>query len=210
MVEDGHLEAQVSRSPTHDANNDWQDETRDANEHATGGKERHSSGQANIHANAVAEKQSPYNDHQQPAWLNAVENFSPLWFAIPMNTGILAILMHQNPYQFHGLYTLSTIMYVFDLVLFVAMAIMTSLRWTLRRKQAWKQTANSVDEIGFHAAPPIAFLTLTTLTALIVSNCYWGGHAWSLVAYVMFWFGFAWITITCRSSRLFPDYLIDV
>ena len=39
---------------------------------------------------------------------------------------------------------------------------------------------------------PIAFMTLTTLTGLIASNSYWGGYAFTIVSYVMWWIEVAW------------------
>lgn len=87
----------------------------------------------------------------------------------------------------------------FSLIWFVLICTMTILRWTLYPQAAQQKTAASVDEISFHAAAPIGFQTLTSLTGIIVSNAYWGGHAWSLLAYVMWWFGMAWILITCMS-----------
>ena len=134
---------------------------------------------------------------RKSAFQNTLENFTPMWFALPMNTGILAILMRLLPYQFNGLPVLSTIMYLFDLTLFVVISSVTILRWTLYPKAAQQKTAASIDEISFLGAAPIAFLTLTGLTGIIVSNAYWGGHAWSLVAYVMWWFGMAWMLATC-------------
>ena len=108
--------------------------------------------------------------------------------------------MHLLPYQFNGLPVLSTIMYLLDLVLFLLVCTMTILRWTLYPKTARRKAAASLDEISFLGAAPIAFLTLTSLTGLIVSNAYWGGHAWSLVAYVMWWFGMTWMLITCMND----------
>lgn len=136
---------------------------------------------------------------RKSAFRNTVENFSLIWFVLTIDTGILAILMQLLPYQFNGLSVLSTIMYLFNLVLFVLICTMTILRWTLYPQAAQQKTAASVDEISFHAAAPIGFQTLTSLTGIIVSNAYWGGHAWSLLAYVMWWFGMAWILITCMS-----------
>ena len=136
---------------------------------------------------------------RKSAFRNTVENFSQIWFVLTIDTGILAILMQLLPYQFNGLSVLSTIMYLFNLVLFVLICTITILRWTLYPQAAQQKTAASVDEISFHAAAPIGFQTLTALTGIIVSNAYWGGHAWSLVAYVMWWFGMAWILITCMS-----------
>ena len=121
---------------------------------------------------------------------NTLENFTSTWFVIPMNTGILAIIMHQLPYQFNGLPVLCTIMYLVALTLFVIISFMTILRW------AQPKTTASVDEMSFLATAPITFLTLTSLTGLIVSNAYWGGYAWSLVAYTMWWIGTFWTLAT--------------
>ena len=135
---------------------------------------------------------------RKSAFQNTLENFTPIWFVIPLNTGILGILMHLLPYQFRGLLVLSTIMYLADLTFFVIICSLTILRWILYTKAVQQKTAASVDEISYLGAAPIAFLTITSLTGLIVSNASWGGHAWSLVAYVMWWFGMAWMLITCK------------
>ena len=139
---------------------------------------------------------------QKSAFQNTLENFTPLWFVIPMNTGILGILMHQLPYQFNGLPVLSTIMYLLDLTIFAIVCCMTILRWALYPKAAQRKTAASIDEIAFLGAAPITFLTLASLTGLIVSNAYWGGHAWSIVAYVMWWIGMSWMLTTCTDADI--------
>lgn len=153
---------------------------------------------------APKEKEDHTHDRRgkqrKSAFQNTLENFTPLWFALCMNTGILGIIMYLLPYQFNGLPVLSTIMYLFDLTLFVVISAMTILRWILYPKAAQQKTAASIDELSFLGAAPIAFLTLTSLTGLIVSNAYWGGHAWSLVAYVMWWFGMAWMLVTCTDT----------
>ena len=141
-----------------------------------------------------------HGERQKSAFQNSLENFTPVWIAIPMNTGILSILMHQLPYQFHGLQVLSTIMYLLDITLFVMVCCVTILRWTLYPRVAQRKTAASIDELAFLGAGPITLLTLASLTGLIVSNSYWGGHAWSLVAYVMWWIGVLWMMVTCTIS----------
>ena len=163
--------------------------------------------QVNSHRDTMDRPPEAAEDHaferrgelRKSAFRNTVENFSQIWFVLTIDTGILAILMQLLPYQFNGLSVLSTIMYLFNLVLFVLICMVTILRWTLYPQAAQQKIAASVDEISFHAAAPIGFQTLTSLTGIIVSNAYWGGHAWSLVAYVMWWFGMAWILITCMS-----------
>ena len=140
-------------------------------------------------------------------WKNLVENFSPVWFTLPMNTGVLAIAMYLLPYQFSALHTLSAIMFVFAIFLFTIIAVMTIIRWTSYFRVAIQKTTDNVDEICFLSAAPIGFLVLTSLTGLIVSNTPWGGHAFTVVAHVMWWFGTAWMLITCKCSvtRCFPS-----
>ena len=115
---------------------------------------------------------------RKSAFQNTLENFTSMWFVLPMNTGLLGILTRLLPYQFNGLPVLSTIMYMLDFTLSVIICTMTM-------KIAQRKTAANVDESSFLGTVPIAFLTLTSLTGLVVSNAYWGGHAWSLVAYTM-------------------------
>lgn len=143
---------------------------------------------------------SPRCNQPKSAFQNTLENFTSTWFVIPMNTGILAIIMHQLPYQFNGLPVLCTIMYLVALTLFVIISFLTILRWTLYAKAAQPKTAASVDEMSFLATAPITFLTLTSLTGLIVSNAYWGGYAWSLVAYTIWWIGMFWTLTTGGNS----------
>ena len=133
-------------------------------------------------------------------WESTIINFSAQWFALPMSTGILAIIMHLLPYQFHGLPVLATIMFVLDIILFVLVSILFIIKWTVYPHTAVQKTAGNLDEIGFFGAAPISFLTITALVGIIVSNSYWGGHAWMLVAYVMWWFGMIWMFITCKST----------
>lgn len=57
-------------------------------------------------------------------------------------------------------------------------------------------TANTPSELAAWSCPVIAFLLLASLTALIPSNAGWGGHGFSILAYVMYWIGVAWMLVT--------------
>lgn len=109
-----------------------------------------------------------------------------------MNSGILGILTHQCPYQFPGLSIISTIFYVFDLVLFIFFSVVFVLRFALYRLSAYKEIVSNQADLMLFACWPIAFMTLTTLTGLICSNANWGRHAFTLVAYVMWWIECGW------------------
>lgn len=109
-----------------------------------------------------------------------------------MNIGLISSLTHICPYQFYGLYIISTILYVIALTLFVLFFIIFGLRLALYFEQTVHEITTNVQELCFTAAMPISFMVLTSLTATIVSNSFWGGHAFTLVAYVMWWISVGW------------------
>ena len=51
-------------------------------------------------------------------------------------------------------------------------------------------------ELGSYAIPPIALMIMAALTASRVSTAYRGGHAFTVVAYVLWWIGVAWVFLT--------------
>jgi len=105
--------------------------------------------------------------------------------------------MHQNPYQFNGLGIISTIFYILDIAIFIIIASITLLRLFLYPKVAHSKASGSMEEIGFYGAAPIAFLTIAALTGLIPSQAGWGGHSFTILAYVLYWIGAAWMLMTC-------------
>ncbi|KAK0318851.1 hypothetical protein LTR82_010273 [Friedmanniomyces endolithicus] len=118
-----------------------------------------------------------------------IENFSFLWFTLSMDTGILSILMHQLPYQFRGLGVLSTIMFVFNVVLFAIFFAILMLRVILYPRALVQSVTSDITECATMSTPVIAWFTITAQIGLTVSQASWGGHAWFLVAYVFWWIG---------------------
>lgn len=113
-----------------------------------------------------------------------------------MNSGVLGILTHQNPYQFSGLQVISTIFYILDLLLFIIFSVIFIARFVVFKREAYQEIISSQSDLMLMACWPIAWMTLTTLTPLIVSNASWGGHAWSIVGYVMWWIALTWSLLT--------------
>ena len=145
----------------------------------------------NDHPNGHADKEAQAPP-KRSLFRALVQDFSPVWFTWVMNIGLIALLTHTCPYQFHGLYIISTILYVTALTLFVLFCIIMGLRFALYFKQAVTEISTDVQELCFTACMPISWMVLTTLTAVIVSNAHWGGHAFTIVAYVMWWISVAW------------------
>lgn len=93
--------------------------------------------------------------HEPPGRLQKfVKTFSPMWFTWCMNAGILGLLTHQSPYQFPGLQVISTIFYIFDLVLFVLFSSLFILRFLMYRGQAYHAITADPMSIMFVACWP--------------------------------------------------------
>ena len=109
-----------------------------------------------------------------------------------MNSGALSGLIHNCPYDFNGRYVIAGVLFVINLVLFTVFSIIFCLRFIWFKGDAYKEIVNSMPELTFTPCWPISFMTLTTGVAVVVSNTSWGGHPFSVVAFVMFWIVSFW------------------
>lgn len=75
-------------------------------------------------------------------------------------------------------------------------------RWIVYPHVAVRRAMSNPDELLAYAILPIALMTIAGLTATQVSTASWGGHSFTLVAYVLWWIGCAWVFIT--SLVVFP------
>lgn len=100
------------------------------------------------------------------------------------------------PYPAHWLVVLATILYVTEIVLFFTFLALIIAKWVVYPHVAVRRIMSDPDELGTYAIPPIALMTIGALTITQVSEGPWGGHAFTLVGYVVWWIGVAWIFIT--------------
>lgn len=61
---------------------------------------------------------------------------------------------------------------------------------------AVRRVMSNPEEMGTYAIPPIALMVMASLTITQVSDGPWGGHAFTLVGYVVWWIGLAWTFVT--------------
>jgi tellurite resistance protein TehA-like permease len=106
------------------------------------------------------------------------------------------ILNSPFPYASPWQVTLASVLYVFELVLFIVFSILLIARWIMYPHVAIRRALGDPDELCSYAIPPIVLLTISALTATQVSKADWGGHAFTLVAYVLWWIGTAWMFLT--------------
>lgn len=67
------------------------------------------------------------------AFIDKVPSFTFAWFATTMATGGIATLLNAQPYQFTGLKTIGKVVFIYDLVLFVAFTAMICTRFMMFR-----------------------------------------------------------------------------
>lgn len=53
------------------------------------------------------------------------------WFTLTMSTGGIALLLAVTPHKFHGLITIGTLVFIFDLVLFVLLSTLILTRFIM-------------------------------------------------------------------------------
>ena len=66
----------------------------------------------------------------RPYWLIHISSFTFAWFATTMATGGIATLLNAQPNQFPGLKTIGKVVFIYDLVLFVAFTALATLAAT--------------------------------------------------------------------------------
>ncbi|KAK3057512.1 hypothetical protein LTR09_001696 [Extremus antarcticus] len=109
-----------------------------------------------------------------------------------MNAGAIAELLHQCPYRFNGIDILANIFFVVGLVLYLVFSGIFIARFVWFGRDAYEEIVTNMADLTFVACWAIAFMTLTSNVALIVSTAWWGGYPFSIVAYVMVWFVQFW------------------
>jgi tellurite resistance protein TehA-like permease len=115
-----------------------------------------------------------------------------------MDTGIISIIMNILPWQFQGLGIISTIMFVFNLVLFVAFSVLALIRLFTFPKHVKSETLNALEELSYQGAPAIAYLTLVAQVSLTCSTAW--GFRLTILAYVLWWIGLVWTVVLCSAS----------
>ncbi|KAH6618504.1 voltage-dependent anion channel-domain-containing protein [Boeremia exigua] len=135
--------------------------------------------------------------HATGKWGAALESFKPIWFASAISTGGLALILAAPfPYSAPWQLRLSSVLFVFEIVLFALFCVLTLARWIVFPHVAVRRALSDPDELCSYAIPPIVLMTISALTATQVSTTEWGGHAFTLVAYVLWWIGMFWMFLT--------------
>ena len=113
---------------------------------------------------------------------SVILHFTPSWFSVTMGTGIISILLHTAPHQFHGQLVVSTVFYVLNISLFVLFLALSIARYTLY-PWVWMVMLRHPTQSLFLGTFPMGLATIVNATVLIAVPVW--GHwatdlAWSL------------------------------
>ncbi|EEP77843.1 predicted protein [Uncinocarpus reesii 1704] len=115
----------------------------------------------------------------------ALYSFSSQWFLVPQGMGILAVILHQLPYQFRGLGVISKVIWVYTIVLLGLGLGLYLLRILLYPRHVAHQLRHSILETSCLASISIAFTSIIQMISLTVVREW--GPAWGLVAFILWW-----------------------
>lgn len=125
----------------------------------------------------------------------ALWNFSSQWFLVPQGTGIIAVTLHQSDCQFHGLKTISQIVWVYTIVLLSSFVFLYLLRILLYPRHVANRLRTSIIETSCLASISISFETIIQMIALSIVHDW--GPAWGIVTYVLWWTDTAMAVVSC-------------
>jgi tellurite resistance protein TehA-like permease len=109
-------------------------------------------------------------------------SFSSQWFLIPQGTGIVAIILRQLKYQFHGLETISEILWVYTIVLLSVFLLVYILQICVYPRHVADECRSKISETSCLVSIGIALTTITQMISLQLVR-EWGA-SWGIVAYV--------------------------
>ena len=66
---------------------------------------------------------------EERAWHNVVRNFTPSWFSVCMGTGVVSILLHNLPYNAHGIWYISVVVFGLNVFLFLCFSAISLARY---------------------------------------------------------------------------------
>jgi tellurite resistance protein TehA-like permease len=117
-----------------------------------------------------------------------------------MDTGVLAIDIHQFAYPSQWTHVIATILFVLELILYIVFASIYFLRWTVYRRSTFTSTYLDPEQIALQACPAISWLTITILVHLVCSESW--GYGFAILAFVMWWIALIWLTLICATLFL--------
>jgi C4-dicarboxylate transporter/malic acid transport protein len=124
------------------------------------------------------------HEANQHGWRRICLNFTPSWFSVTMGTGIVSILLEKLPYNAQWLHYLAIIVFVLNIVLFVASTIISVIRYTVYRGIFKAMVRHPVQSL-FLGTIPMGLATIVNMCAFVLVPK-WGRWALTLT-WTLWW-----------------------
>ncbi|KEQ65046.1 sulfite efflux pump SSU1 [Aureobasidium melanogenum CBS 110374] len=145
----------------------------------------------------LAVTQPPQDDH---GWRRIVRGFTPSMFSITMGTGVVAILIHQMPYNSSWTNYPCYIVFGLNVLIFVSALLISILRYALW-PELWPAMINHPTHSLFLGCFPMGLGTIVNLIVLVCVPA-WGRWA-ATMAWALWWIDAALaVTICCSVAFL--------
>jgi C4-dicarboxylate transporter/malic acid transport protein len=135
-----------------------------------------------------------------------VKNFAPSWFASVMGTGILATTSSYYDHYLSFLGTVATILFWFNVGLFVVLLIPWTLRWIFFRKEALRDLQDPILS-NFYATFAIAMLVLAANFMVIGKDMRVGEAFWFLAVAATVFFALVTPYIMFKGEHVKIDHI---
>lgn len=99
----------------------------------------------------IADGLAPLSKLSHPK--EVIRQFTPNWFAMTMGTGILALALSAQPFQFQGLFSFGELLWKFNIVLFCLFSLLYTARWIFFFDGARRIFGHSVVSMFFGCIP---------------------------------------------------------
>jgi tellurite resistance protein TehA-like permease len=131
--------------------------------------------------------------------LSILQNFPSQWFLVPQGTGIIAVILHQLDYQFHGLAIISYIFWILTIILLFTTVTLYVLRAAVFKSNIASALRSSTAELNGLASISIASTSILQMAVLTLARS-WKGR-WPQAIYGLWWFN---VLLALASSVLIP------
>lgn len=129
-----------------------------------------------------------------------LRHFTWAWFTLTMSTGGLAILLNRTPHKFRGLITIGTIIFIFNLILFLCLTTAITTRFLVDSKALRRSLFHPTESLFF----PCFWLSMSTILLGIQAYGVPSSGPWlPVVLRVLFW-----IYLACTFTVAVVQYYI--
>lgn len=134
-------------------------------------------------------------------WRRIVRNFTPSWFSVCMGTGIVAILLHNMPYNAEWVRYVAIVVFCLNVLQFVAFAAITLTRY-LVYPEIWGVMIKHPSQSLFLGCIPMGFATIVNM--MVFECARWGRGA----IYLTWAFWWADVLVSCACSLIIPFVIV--